>query len=151
GDPVRPPAARDPAGVQLALRDHARDRVSLDAVRLDPRGWTRQGAVDRGAVGKDARHLLRRRRLRPQDRQAAPGDLQGPRRGVARERAVGTVAVEVVAWVTKFVGGDGSGRKVFEEPIVPGATVRSVLEGLSTRYPELHAAPGEGRALGEHH
>jgi molybdopterin converting factor small subunit len=63
---------------------------------------------------------------------------------------VGTVAVEVVAWVTKFVGGDGSGRKVFEEPIVPGATVRSVLEGLSTRYPELHGALWEGRELGEH-
>ena len=63
---------------------------------------------------------------------------------------MGAVAVEVVAWVTKFVGGDGSGRKVFEEPIGPGATVRSVLEGLSTRYPELHAALWEGRELGEH-
>ena len=63
---------------------------------------------------------------------------------------MGTVAVEVVSWVTKFVGGDGSGRKMFEEPIVPGATVRSVLEGLSTRYPELHAALWEKRELGEH-
>jgi molybdopterin converting factor small subunit len=70
---------------------------------------------------------------------------------MAREGPVGPVAVvEVVSWVTKFVGGDGAGRKVFEEPIEAGATVRSVLEGLSARYPELHAALWEGRELGAH-
>ena len=63
---------------------------------------------------------------------------------------MGTIPVEVHSWVTKFVGGDGSGQKVFAEAIVPGATVRSVLEGLSARYPELHAALWEGRELGEH-
>lgn len=62
----------------------------------------------------------------------------------------GTVPVEVVSWVTKFVGGDGSGRRVFEEPLAPGATVRSVLLGLSSRFPDLHAALWNGSSLGEH-
>ncbi|HXH84303.1 MAG TPA: MoaD/ThiS family protein, partial [Candidatus Tectomicrobia bacterium] len=38
----------------------------------------------------------------------------------------------------------------FDEPLAPGATVRSVLRGLSARYPELHAALWHGDALGEH-
>ena len=58
--------------------------------------------------------------------------------------------VEVVAWVTRFVGGDGSGRRVFEEPLHTGTTVRSVLAGLSARYPALHEALWHGDALGEH-
>ena len=61
-----------------------------------------------------------------------------------------TVPVEVVSWVTTFVGGDGSGRRVFDEPLVPGGTVRSVLTGLSDRYPELARALWHGRDLGEH-
>lgn len=61
-----------------------------------------------------------------------------------------TVPVEVVSWVTKFIGGDGSGRRVFEEPLPPGATVRSVLARLSARYPDLQAALWHGDELGEH-
>jgi molybdopterin converting factor small subunit len=61
-----------------------------------------------------------------------------------------TVQVEVVSWVTKFVGGDGSGRRVFDEPLAPGATVRSVLRGLSARFPELERALWHGDQLGEH-
>jgi molybdopterin converting factor small subunit len=61
-----------------------------------------------------------------------------------------TVPVEVMSWVTKFVGGDGTGRRVFEEPLAPGATVRSVLRGLSDRFPELDRALWSGRDLGEH-
>ncbi|MBI3636680.1 MAG: MoaD/ThiS family protein [Candidatus Rokubacteria bacterium] len=61
-----------------------------------------------------------------------------------------TIPVEVVSWVTRFVGGDGSGRRVFDEPLVPGATVRSVLTGLSRRFPELAGALWHGDALGEH-
>ncbi len=64
--------------------------------------------------------------------------------------ATASIPVEVVAWVTKFVGGDGSGRRVFEEPLGPGATVRSVLAALSGRFPELAAALWHGRELGEH-
>ena len=47
------------------------------------------------------------------------------------------VTIEVLAWVTQFVGGDGTRRKVFDEAIAPGATVRSVLSGVSDRYPTL--------------
>lgn len=76
--------------------------------------------------------------------------MPGARRRVAGEGPVGTVAVEVVSWVTKFVGGDGTGRRVFDEPVAPGASLRSVLEGLSARYPELKAALWHGGELGEH-
>ena len=61
-----------------------------------------------------------------------------------------TVPVEVVGWPTKFVGGDGSTRRLFEEPLADGATVRSVLRSLSARFPELQAALWHGQDLGEH-
>lgn len=61
-----------------------------------------------------------------------------------------TVTVEIVSWVTKFVGGDGTGQRVFEEPAAAGATVRAVLAGLSARFPELQAALWHGAELGEH-
>lgn len=62
------------------------------------------------------------------------------------------VTVEVVAWVTRFVDGDGGRRRLFAEPCPPGATVRSVLAGLCRRHPALQAAlwaPG-GKELSEH-
>ena len=60
--------------------------------------------------------------------------------------------VEVVSWVTKFIGGAGAGRKEFEEPFVPGETVRDVLRRFSGRYPELEGALWDAskKALGEH-
>ena len=61
-----------------------------------------------------------------------------------------TVPVEIASWVAKFVGGDGSGPRTLDEPLTPGATVRSVLEGLSARFPELRAALWHERELGEH-
>ena len=61
-----------------------------------------------------------------------------------------SVTVELTSWATRFVGGDGVGRKVFEEPHTPGATVRSILLGLTARYPDLAAHVWNGRALGEH-
>jgi len=69
---------------------------------------------------------------------------------MTRVDATTTIPVEVASWVTKFVGGDGSGRRVLAEPLTPGATVRSVLAGLSARYPELAAALWDGTELGEH-
>lgn len=39
---------------------------------------------------------------------------------------------------------------MFEEPLPPSATVRSVLKGLSVRFPELDAALWHGAGLGEH-
>jgi molybdopterin converting factor small subunit len=64
--------------------------------------------------------------------------------------AAATVQVEVVGWPTRFVGGDGSARRLFDEPATAGATVRSVLRGLSGRFPELAAALWHGDRLGEH-
>lgn len=61
-----------------------------------------------------------------------------------------TVPVELASWVTRFVGGDGSGRRIVDEPIGPESTVRSVLEGVSARFPELRAALWHERELGEH-
>jgi len=64
----------------------------------------------------------------------------------------GQVEIEVVAWVTKFVGGDGSNRKVYREPLQAGDTVRTVLRRLSRGFPALHKAlwdPDTGD-LGEH-
>jgi molybdopterin converting factor small subunit len=52
----------------------------------------------------------------------------------------GQVEIEVVAWITKFVGGDGSTRKVYNEPLKDGDTVRKVLRRLSGRFPQLHKA-----------
>ena len=66
------------------------------------------------------------------------------------ETGAAAIPVEVASWVTKFVGGDGSGRRVLEEPLTPGATVRSVLAGASARFPELHRALWHGNELGEH-
>lgn len=60
------------------------------------------------------------------------------------------LAVEVTGWPTRFVGGDGANRRVFDEPVPHGATVRSVLRGLSARFPELADALWHGNELGEH-
>lgn len=61
-----------------------------------------------------------------------------------------TTPVEIVGWPTRFVGGDGAARRTFEEPLPPGATVRSLLKALSTRFPELDEALWHGQGLGEH-
>ena len=61
-----------------------------------------------------------------------------------------TVPVEIVGWPTRFVGGEGATRRLFEEPLADGATVRTVLRNLSARFPELEAALWHGRDLGEH-
>ncbi len=64
----------------------------------------------------------------------------------------GHVTVEAVAWVTQFVGGDGTRRKLFEEAVAPGATVRSVLRQVSDRLPKLDEVLWQrsGGALAEH-
>lgn len=64
--------------------------------------------------------------------------------------APAAIPVEIVAWITKFVGGDGTGRRVLEEPLAPGATVRSVLAGVTARFPHLGAALWHDGELGEH-
>jgi hypothetical protein len=60
------------------------------------------------------------------------------------------IPVELTGWVTRFIGGNGAGRRVFEEPLAEPGTVRSVLHGLTDRYPELAGALWHGNDLGEH-
>jgi molybdopterin converting factor small subunit len=67
-------------------------------------------------------------------------------------RQAGHVEVDTVAWVTRYVGGNGSDRIGFDLALAPGDTVRTVLRRLSQRFPQLQhalwdAASGE---LGEH-
>lgn len=69
---------------------------------------------------------------------------------MSRLQAPATVTVEVVSWVTRFTGGDGTGRQVFSEPLRPGTTVRQVLQAVSARFPELRAALWHHGELGEH-
>jgi molybdopterin converting factor small subunit len=64
----------------------------------------------------------------------------------------GRIQIATMAWVTRFVGGDGSDRVSFDLPIAPGDTVRTVLQRLSERFPQLQYAlwdPDSGE-LGEH-
>ena len=60
--------------------------------------------------------------------------------------------IEVTTWVSKYVGGDGAGSKLFEEPVARGETVGDVLRRYSSRYPELDAALWDSghRTLGAH-
>ena len=62
------------------------------------------------------------------------------------------ITVEVVAWVTRFVGGDGTRRKLFQEHVAPDATVRTVLGQVSDRHFALREAlwDAAGRELSEH-
>jgi molybdopterin converting factor small subunit len=64
----------------------------------------------------------------------------------------GHATIEVMSWVTRFVGGDGSGRREYAEPVGPGETVRAVLKRFSARHPELDRALWDSAKgdLGEH-
>ncbi len=57
----------------------------------------------------------------------------------ARTKA-GEATIEVTTWVTKHVGGDGSGTRLFDEPIQRGDTVRSALRRFTGRFQELDSA-----------
>ena len=64
-----------------------------------------------------------------------------------------TVQVELVAWITTFVGGTGSGSQVYEEELPAGATVDAALRQLSQRFPKLHQSlwdPEDRSAIGPH-
>lgn len=75
-----------------------------------------------------------------------------PQPGRRAHSAIGHVTVEVVAWVTRFVGGDGTRRHVFQEAAPPDASVRSILGQVTDRHPALKAALWDagGRELSEH-
>jgi len=60
--------------------------------------------------------------------------------------------MEVTTWVTRHVGGDGSGSKLFTESFTHGETLRQVLRRFSARHPDLDAAlwSPDHTQLGEH-
>jgi hypothetical protein len=66
--------------------------------------------------------------------------------------ATATATVEVTTWVTRHVGGDGSGTRRFGEALEPEDTVRTVLRRFTRRFPELDTAlwSPDHRELGEH-
>ena len=47
------------------------------------------------------------------------------------------VKIEVFAWLTRYVGGDGGGRKFYTEEFTPGESLRTVVRRLSRNYPAL--------------
>ena len=48
--------------------------------------------------------------------------------------------IEITTWVTKHVGGDGTGSKLFDEEIRRGDTPRTLLRRFTARFPELDSA-----------
>jgi molybdopterin converting factor small subunit len=68
------------------------------------------------------------------------------------EPATVRVTVEAVAWVTTFVGGDGSRRRVFPATYPAGTTVRAALRELAGQFPKLGEAlwDASGQDLAEH-
>ncbi len=48
--------------------------------------------------------------------------------------------IEVTTWVTKHVGGDGTGSRLFDEDLRSGDTPRTLLRRFTARFPELDAA-----------
>lgn len=86
-----------------------------------------------------------------------PGEVQPAGRGAAEGESRGLekssrAHIEVTTWVTKHVGGDGTGSKVFDEPIGRGDTTRSVLRRFTAKFPELDSAlwSPDHRELGSH-
>jgi molybdopterin converting factor small subunit len=79
---------------------------------------------------------------------ADPDSNSPPTESKGREQ----VTIEVVAWVTSLVGGDGTRRKRFIEAVESGATVESVLRQFSRRFPRLADALWDrrGGGLAEH-
>jgi molybdopterin converting factor small subunit len=47
------------------------------------------------------------------------------------------VKIEVFAWLTRYVGGDGGGRKFYTEELAPGESLRTVVRRMSRSYPAL--------------
>ena len=73
-------------------------------------------------------------------------------RDVTLAQTEGHVHIDTVAWVTRFVGGNGSDRISFDLIIEPEDTVRTMLRRLSERFPQLQYAlwDPESGELGEH-
>ncbi len=76
--------------------------------------------------------------------------MQWVRVAVAEKKR--TAVIELLAWATVFVGGDGSESREFSEEILPGDTIRAVLKRHSRRHRELDKALWDrgSDALSEH-
>lgn len=63
-----------------------------------------------------------------------------------------SATVEVMGWVTRLVGGPGSGRREYEERFASGETVRELLKRLSARHHELDQALWDAskKEMGQH-
>ena len=163
---ARPPHRRDLPRVQPPLRDRERTGAPVQTLRVDAGRRPGEGAVDREALGPDARPLVRGDGRRPRQRAAHGRDAPGARprvdgpRGVGRPPVSGTpvatrpitVRVEVLSWVNKLVGGPGTGEEAVDVAVPKGASVRAVLRAISDRYPELGRAlwdPTRPRELGD--
>jgi hypothetical protein len=48
--------------------------------------------------------------------------------------------IEITTWVTKHVGGNGTGTKLFDEEIRRGDSPRTLLRRFTQRFPELDSA-----------
>ena len=47
------------------------------------------------------------------------------------------VLIEVLAWLTRYVGGDGGGRMFFTEEFEAGEILQTVVGRLTMRFPDL--------------
>ena len=47
------------------------------------------------------------------------------------------VRIEVFAWLTRYVGGDGGGRLFFTEEFEVGETLQTVVRRMTRRFPDL--------------
>ena len=67
-------------------------------------------------------------------------------------RQPASATIEVTTWVTKHVGGDGTGSKLFDEAIGRGDTTRTLLRRFTAKFPELDSAlwSPDHRELGSH-
>ena len=81
--------------------------------------------------------------LKPEARRAGPKTGRSGARPGELKPVTPTLAatIEITTWVTRYVGGDGSGgTRIFEEPFAPGETIRDVLRRYTRRIPDLDAA-----------
>jgi len=48
------------------------------------------------------------------------------------------VRIEVFAWLTRYVGGNGGGRMFFTEEFAAGESLQTVVRRMTRRYPDLY-------------
>src|SRR5207245_7875773 len=88
-DALRPPRRCHLPRRAHSLRDWPRPREAIGPLRLDAPRRPGQGAGHQRAVAEDDRSLVREGRLRPEDRQAAGEDAEGPRPRLAGQGPLG--------------------------------------------------------------